>query len=159
MFRVKHFSTKRSITKHRKHIFFNRNAFLRSCMTGCLRHFSAQNVKNNFEKDEMTITKSHFQTIEKQNSTSNPPTAVSCNKHARTQHASINLGYKSANKACKYTQSKSERTLVYEKIKVDKLFRKPFWTKISHLADQFDGEKRQIHTKPTFHRILNFHWK
>ena len=67
MFRVKHFSTKRSITKHRKHIFFNRNAFLRSCMTGCQRHFSAQNVKNNFEKDEMTITKSHFQTIEKQN--------------------------------------------------------------------------------------------
>ena len=45
MFRVKHFSTKRSITKHRKHIFFDRNAFLRSCMTGCLWHFSAQNVK------------------------------------------------------------------------------------------------------------------
>ena len=84
MFRVKHFSTKRSITKHRKRIFFNRNAFLRSCMTGCLRHFSAQNVKNNFEKDEITITKSHFQTIEKQNSISNrSPTAASCNKHAR----------------------------------------------------------------------------
>ena len=45
MFRVKHFSTKRSITKHRKHIFLDRNAFLRGCMTGCLRHFSAQNVK------------------------------------------------------------------------------------------------------------------
>ena len=31
------------------------------------------------------------------------------------------------------------------------MFRKPFWTKISHLTVQFDGEKRQIHTKPTFH--------
>ena len=68
MFRVKHFSTKRSITKHRKHIFFDRNAFLRSCVTGCQRHIFAQNDKNIFEKDEMTITKFHFQTIEKQNS-------------------------------------------------------------------------------------------
>ena len=75
------------------------------CMTGCLRHFSAQNVKNNFEKDEITITKSHFQTIEKQDSISNrSPIAVSCNKHARTQHASINLEYKSADNVYKYTQ-------------------------------------------------------
>ena len=158
MFRVKHFSTKRSITKHRKHIFFNRNAFLRSCMTGRLRHFSAQNVKNNFEKDEMTITKSHFQTIEKQNLISNrSPTATSCNKQTHTQHTSINLEYKSAIDDCNRQQVKTKRTPAYGKIKVDKLFRKPFWTKISHLAVQFDGEKRQIHTKPTFHRILKFH--
>ena len=130
MFRVKHFSTKRSITKHRKHIFFNRNAFLRSCMTGCLRHFSPQNVKNNFEKNEMTITKSHFQTIEKQNSICNrSPTSVSCDKHACAQYVSINLEYKSANNVCKHTQSKSERAFVYGKIEVDKLFRKPFYAK------------------------------
>ena len=90
----------------------------------------------------MTITKSHFQTIEKQNSISNrSPTAVSCNKHVCTQHVSINLEYKSADNVCKYTQSKTGRALVYGKIEVDKLFRKPFWTKISHLAVQFDGEK------------------
>ena len=158
MFRVKHFSTKRSITKHRKRIFFNRNAFLRSCMTGCPRHFSAQNVKNNFEKDEITITKSHFQTIEKQSSISNrDPTAVSCNKHARTQHASINLEYKSADNVCKYAQSRTIRALVYGKIEVDKLFRKPFWTKNTSKSTLQCSEKRQIHTKPTFHRILKFH--
>ena len=160
MFRVKHFSTKRSITKHRKHIFFDRNTFLRGCMTGCLRHFYAQNVKNNSEKDEMTITKSHFQTIEKQNSISNRlPTAVSYNKHARVQHASINLEYKSTDNVCKFKQSKSGITLVDDKKEVDKLFRKPFCTKISHLTVQINGEKRQIRTKPMFHRILKFHWK
>ena len=46
--------------------------------------FRSKRQKFTFEKDEMTITKFHFQTIEKQNSISNrSPTAVSCNKHAR----------------------------------------------------------------------------
>lgn len=67
--------------------------------------FRSKRQKFTFEKDEMTITKSHFQTIEKQNSIFNrSPTATSCNKHARTQHVSINLEYKSADNICKYKQ-------------------------------------------------------
>lgn len=57
------------------------------------------------------------------------PAAISCNKHDRTQQVSINLEYKHADKACSYTQSKPERMLVYDKIKVDKLFRKAFYIK------------------------------
>ena len=161
MFRVKHFSIKRSITKHRKHIFTCRDNLLWSCARGLpTTLFHSKRQKFTFEKDEITITKSHFQTIEKQNSISNrSPAAVSCDKHADTQHVSINLEYKSADNVCKYTQPKTSRARVYGKIKVDKLFRKPFWTKISHLSVQFDGEKWQIHTKLTFHRILKFHWK
>ena len=67
--------------------------------------------------------------------------------------------HKTAIDDCNRQQVKKKRTPAYGKIKVDKLFRKPFCTKISHLAVQFDGEKQQIHTKPTFHRILKFHWK
>ena len=67
--------------------------------------------------------------------------------------------HKTAIDDCNRQQVKTKRTPVYGKIEVDKLFRKPFCTKISHLAVQFDGEKRQIHTKLTFHRILKFHWK
>ena len=67
--------------------------------------FCSKRQKFTFEKDEITITKSHFQTIEKQNSISNRyPIAIFCNKHARTQYVSINLEYKSANNACIYTQ-------------------------------------------------------
>ena len=67
--------------------------------------FRSKRQEFTLKKDEMTITKSHFQTIEKQNSISNRyPTAVSCNKHVRTQHASINLEYKSAGNVCIYTQ-------------------------------------------------------
>lgn len=153
MFRVKHFSTKRSITKHRKHIFFNQNAFLRSCMTGCLRHFSPQNVKNNFEKDEVTITKSHFQTIEKQN--------PFLNRHILPQQPNHNTyqskqTHKTAIGDCNRQQVKTKRTPAYGKIKVDKLFRKPFYTKNTSKSTLQCSEKRQIHTKPTFHRILKF---
>ena len=49
--------------------------------------FRPKRQKFTFEKDEITITKSHFQTIEKQNSISNrSPTAISCDKHARATH-------------------------------------------------------------------------
>ena len=54
--------------------------------------FHSKRQKFTFEKDEITITKSHFQTIEKQNSSSNrSPTAISRNKHARTQHATTRI--------------------------------------------------------------------
>lgn len=141
MFRVKHFSTKRSITKHRKHIFPCRDNLLWSCARACLRHFSAQNVKNNFEKNKITITKSHFQTIEKRNSISNrSPTAVSCNKHARATRFNQSRVQIRQQSLHIYAKKKIGRALVYGKIEVDKLFRKPFCTKTNHLAVQFDGE-------------------
>ena len=46
MFRVKHFSTKRSITKHRKHIFFYRNAFCGVVWLVAYDTFSLKTSKN-----------------------------------------------------------------------------------------------------------------
>ena len=116
--------------------------------------FCPKRQKFTTEKDEVTITKSHFQTIEKDNPFLNHHILPQQHNHNTYQPKQT---HKSAIDDCNLQQVKTKRTTAYGKIKVDKLFRKPFCTKISRLAVQFVGEKQQIHTKPTFHRILKFH--
>ncbi len=86
----------------------------------------------------MTITKSNFQTIEKFN--------PFLNRHILPQQPNRNTyqskqTHKTAIDDCNRQQVKTKITPAYGKNKVDKLFRKAFWTKISHLAVQFDDEK------------------
>jgi hypothetical protein len=95
--------------------------------------FPSKRQKFTIEKNEITITKSHFQTIEKFN--------PFLNRHILPQQSNHNTyqskqTHKTAIDDCNRQQVKIKRTPAYGKIKVDKLFRKPFWTKNNSKSTQ-----------------------